>query len=199
MPDENDRSPSCQRCRYWAPNLRAEVAREGVCRKLVENPAYYGSLVTEANDKCDEWARFGEYEDAAGEKKDDRRVALRNRINLAARLRIDRSLHSVWLADLSENGAGLSMDDPPSVGKAAVLEWSSYKVGSTVAWASEDACGLLFEMPISSEIVLEAIREGALKNDRSAETTRIALGRKRASFIKRPTRFLGTDECGLIC
>jgi hypothetical protein len=93
----------------------------------------------------------------------------------------------VWLADISEHGAGISMNSPPSVGMPALLKWSVYEIFGTVAWANDDSCGLMFDAPISGEIVLEAIREGALKNDRSAETSRIAPGRKRESLIKRPT------------
>lgn len=187
MPDDTDRTPSCRQCRYWAPNLRDEVASEGVCRKLVESPNYYGSLVTEANDNCDEWARLGAYEDEIGETKEDRRVALRSRINLPARLHTSRSDRSAWLADISEDGAGISISSPPGVGMPVLLKWSIYEVFGSVTWSNDDSCGLKFDVPISSEIVLEAIREGALKNDRSAETSRIAQGRKRASLIKRTT------------
>lgn len=164
-----------------------EVAREGVCRKLVENPKYFGSLVTEASDNCDEWARLGAYEAEMGEAKVERRVALRSRINLPARLRVSGLDEAAWLADISENGAGISISNPPLVGMPVLLKWSIYEVFGTVAWSNDDSCGLKFDVPISSEIVLEAIREGALKNDRSAQTSRITQGRKRASLIKHAT------------
>lgn len=96
--------------------MRGEAALEGICRKLVEDPDYYGSLVTEASDKCDQWARLGTYEDEVGELKEDRRVALRSRINLPARLRTAGSEQPVWLADISEHGAGISMSTPPASG-----------------------------------------------------------------------------------
>ena len=167
--------------------MRGETAVEGICRKLVEDPGYYGSLVTEAGDKCDQWTRLGTYEDEGGELKEDRRVALRSRINLSARLRTAGSEQPVWLADISEHGAGISMSKPPASGVPAVLKWSIYEVFGSVAWTGDNACGLMFDVPISREIVLEATREGALKNDRSAETSRIAVGRKRASIFKQPT------------
>ncbi|MXO60128.1 hypothetical protein GRI89_11320 [Altererythrobacter salegens] len=187
MPGDTERTPSCHQCRYWAPNLREEVAREGVCRKLVENPNYYGSLVTEASDNCEDWAHLGAYQDDTGEAKEDRRVALRSRINLPARLQTASFNRSAWLADISEYGAGISIHNPPAVGMPALLKWSIYEVFGSVAWSNNDSCGLKFDAPISGEIVLEAIREGALKNDRSAETSRIVPGRKRASLIKRAT------------
>jgi hypothetical protein len=183
--DQTNRTPACSRCRYWAPNLRDEAATEGVCRKLVENANYFGSLVTEAADKCDNWARLGAFEDDSGTPREERRVALRNRINLPARLRTTSDTAAAWLADISELGAGLGLNGPPPVGTPTVLMWSSYEVFATVVWANEDSCGLMFDVPISREIVLEAMREGALKNDRSAETSRIALGRKRESLIRR--------------
>lgn len=187
MTDGTHRPPSCNLCCYWAPNLRGEVAQEGVCRKLVENPAYFGSLITEAGDRCDEWSRLGVFPDADGQVKEDRRVALRSRINLAARLHTVSGGRPVWLADLSEYGAGISMRNPPAVGTPGVLKWGPYEVFFTVAWANDDSCGVRFDASISSEIVLEAIREGALKNDRSAEPSRIAHGIKRASLCKRPS------------
>ena len=177
--------PACRICRYWAPAMRGETAREGICRKLLENPGYYGSLVTEPQDKCDQWARPGVYTDAEGATADERRHALRSRINLAARLRTARGVQSVWLADLSTTGAGISMHNPPGEGMPGVLEWGPYQVFFTVAWATEDACGVTFDTAISSEVVYEAIRDGALKNDRSAEPTRIAKGVKRSSLFHR--------------
>lgn len=184
MPDGTHQTPSCNHCCYWAPNLRGEVAHEGVCRKLVEDPKYYGSLITEASDRCDEWSRLGAFQNAHGQVEEDRRVALRSRINLAARLHTASGDRPVWLADLSEHGAGVSMRNPPAVGMPGILKWGPYEVFFTVAWANDDSCGVLFDGPISGEIVLEAIREGALKNDRSAEPSRIAQGIKRASLIR---------------
>lgn len=187
MTETPDRTPACNQCRYWAPNMRDEAAVEGVCRKLVENPRYFGSLITEARDKCDQWARLGSFTDGSGEAQQERRVALRNRINLPARLRTAGSSAAVWLADISELGAGVGMADAPAVGTPVVIRWSCYEVFGTVAWSSSEGCGLMFDMPISREVVLETMREGALKNDRSAETSRIVLGRKRESLIRRPT------------
>jgi hypothetical protein len=162
-------------------------AQEGVCRKLAENQAYYGSLITEASDRCDEWTRLGVYQDANGQIKEERRVALRNRINLPARMHTASGDQSVWLADISEYGAGISLSNPPKVGMPGVLIWGSYEVFFTVAWANDDSCGVMFDASISSEIVLEAIRKGALKNNRLVEPSRIANGRKRASLCKRPS------------
>ena len=181
------RTYDCSHCRFWAPNLRAEVALEGVCRKLVENPRYFGSLVTEARDKCDQWARLGSFEDGSGEIQQDRRATLRNRINLPARLRTTSTSMAVWLADISELGAGIGMRDPPPVGMPVVLKWSCYEVFASVVWSNDDSCGLMFDAPVSSEVVLEAMREGALKNDRSAETSRIVMGRKRGGSLRAST------------
>lgn len=179
-----DQGPSCSLCSFWAPNLRGEEAREGICRKLIENPGYYGSLVTEADDKCDEWCRLGVFEDASGRVQDDRRVTLRSRINIPARMCTAGDEQSVWLADLSEHGAGISLRAPPALGVPGVLKWGSYEVFFTVAWANDDSCGVMFDVAISQEIVLEAMREGALKNDRSAEPSRIAHGVKRVSLCR---------------
>jgi hypothetical protein len=163
--------------------MRSEVAQEGVCRKLAENPIYYGSLITEASDRCDEWNRLGVYQDANGQTNEERRVALRTRINLPAQLLTAAGSQSVWIADLSEYGAGISTDNPPIGGTPGVLKWGCYEFFFTVAWATDDSCGVMFDAAISGEIVLEAIRKGALKNDRSAEPSRIAHGHKRASLV----------------
>ena len=190
MTDGGRRGPSCNLCSFWAPNLRGEEAREGICRKLIENPAYYGSLVTEADDKCDEWRRLGVFENASGQVNEDRRATLRSRINISARMRTAGGDQSVWLADLSEHGAGISLRNPPALGMPGVLKWGPYEVFFTVAWADNDSCGVMFDAAISQEIVLEAMREGALKNDRSAEPSRIAHGLKRVSLC----RLTGRDE-----
>lgn len=116
MTDRDGRGPSCSLCSNWAPNLRGEEAREGICRKLIENPRYYGSLVTEADDKCDEWCRLGVFEDATEQAQEDRRMTLRSRINIFARMRTPGGEQSVWLADLSEHGAGIRLSAPPAVG-----------------------------------------------------------------------------------
>ena len=186
MTDKSHQVPSCSLCSYWAPNLRGEDAREGICRKLIENPAYYGSLVTEANDKCDEWRRLGVFENANGQVQEDRRVVLRSRINIAARVHTPDGAQSVWLADLSEHGGGISLRNPPVVGIQGVLRWGPYEIFFTVAWANDDSCGVMFDVPISHEIVLEAMRKCGLKSDRSAEPSRIALGLKRASLCRMP-------------
>lgn len=187
MTNAPTRAPACNQCRYWAPNAREETADEGVCRKLVENPRYFGSLVTEARDRCDQWARLGGFEDRSGQPREERRVALRNRINLPARIRTVGSSAAVWLADISELGVGIGMPDAPVVGTPVVISWSCYEVFGTVAWSSSEGCGLMFDTPISREVVLETMRDGALKNDRSAQTARIVPGRKRESLIRRPT------------
>jgi len=183
MPDGTVQAPSCNLCCYWAPNLRGEVAQEGVCRKLAESPVYYGSLITEASDRCDQWTRLEVCQDANGQTKEERRVALRTRINLPAQLHTAAGNQAMWLADLSEYGAGISMSNPPVVGMPGVLKWGFYEFSFTVAWTNDDSCGVTFDGSISSEIVLEAIRKGALKNDRSAEPSRIAHGHKRARLV----------------
>ncbi|WP_338466632.1 hypothetical protein RXV95_13930 [Novosphingobium sp. ZN18A2] len=173
-------APSCKLCCFWAPNMVGEAAREGVCRKLAENQKYYGSLITEADDRCDNWARLGVYEDAEGQVHEERRIALRNRINLPAQFHTAGGDQAVWLADISEYGAGISLADPPMVGTPGMLKWGYYEVFFTVAWANDDSCGVMFDAPISGEIVLEAIRKGGLTNNRSAQPSRIAPGHKRA-------------------
>lgn len=182
MKEGTDTTPSCDLCRYWAPNLEGKVAREGVCRKLAEDPAYYGSLTTEASDRCDEWARLGVYQGTDGQTHEERRTALRTRIDMPAKLTTASGDQLARLADISEHGAGISLHNPPSVGMPGVLKWRSYEVFFTVAWVNEGSCGVLFDGPISSELVLETIRHSALKNIRPAEPSRIAQGQKRAKL-----------------
>ena len=183
MNEGTDTTPSCDLCRYWAPNIEGKMAQEGVCRKLAENPAYYGSLITEASDRCEDWARLGVYQGPDGQTHEERRTALRTRIDVPAKLHTTSGDQMARLADISENGAGLSLHDPPSVGTPGVLKWRSYEVFFTVAWASDDSCGVLFDAPISSELVLETVRNSALKNNRPAEPSRIAQGQKRAKLF----------------
>ena len=185
MAEGTDPIPSCSLCRFWAPNLEGETAPEGVCRKLADNPTYYGSLITQADDRCDDWARMGVYQGVDGQIYEERRTALRTRIDMPARLHTASEDQFVRLADISEYGAGISLSNPPLVGMPGVLKWRAYQVFFTVAWVGENACGVMFDMPISSELVLETIRYGALKNERPAEPSRIALGQKRSRLARR--------------
>ena len=182
MSESDTSSPCCRRCSFWAPNLEGEEASEGVCRRLAGKPTYYGSLITEADDRCEEWERLGVYRDAEGQAHEDRRQGLRNRINLRAHIQTPSGERPVCMVDISEFGAGIGLDNPPAVGARGALKWGFYDVAFTVTWSNESSCGVVFDAPISSELVLETTRRGALKNNRSAEPSRIALGHKRSAL-----------------
>lgn len=186
MPDGQNATPSCRICRYWAPNLEGPMGQEGVCRKLAENPRYYGSLITEEYDSCDNWARLGAYEAEDGQTHDERRGALRTRIDMPAKLHFASREQLVRLADISEYGAGISLANPPEIGMPGILKWRHYEVFFTVAWSNEDSCGVMFDVPISTELVLETIRHGALTINRPAEPSRITRGQKRSKLTTMP-------------
>jgi hypothetical protein len=59
------------------------------------------------------------------------------------------------MVDLSERGARVQVDSPPRAGASVILEWMCYDAICKVVWATEDACGLIFEKEISSARVLE--------------------------------------------
>ncbi len=84
------------------------------------------------------------------------------------------------MVDLSERGARIQMDNPPGVGASVLLEWMCYDAIAKVIWSNGDACGLMFEKPISPQRVLEAQQHHVEEfSGPVAEVSNIPLGRKR--------------------
>lgn len=83
------------------------------------------------------------------------------------------------MVDLSERGARIQVDNPPRAGASVILEWMCYDAICKVVWATEDACGLIFEKEISPTRVLEVQQHREEFSGPVAEVSNIPLGQKR--------------------
>jgi hypothetical protein len=86
----------------------------------------------------------------------ERRSSTRSRVNCPVQLQLPSGRRSGSLVDLSERGARVELDNPPGVGASVLLEWMCYDAVCKVIWATENACGLMFEKPVSLARVIEA-------------------------------------------
>jgi len=110
----------------------------------------------------------------------ERRIATRSRVNCPVQLQLPSGQRAGCMWDLSERGARVQVDKPPSVGASVRLEWMCYDMMCQVVWATQDMCGLLFEKAISPVHVLEAQQYREEFSGPVAEVSNIPLGRKRA-------------------
>lgn len=109
----------------------------------------------------------------------ERRSSTRSRVNCPVQLRLPSGQRSGTMVDLSERGARVEMSSPPGVGASVLLEWMCYDALCNVIWATDNACGLMFEKPISPGRVFEVQQHREEFNGPVAEVGNIPLGRKR--------------------
>ena len=81
---------------------------------------------------------------------EDRRALPRQRVQLPASLLMASGMRAGQLLDLSQAGARIESDDPPSPGCGVLLEWtlwdgSRLEAYCRVAWSRDGLCGLEFE------------------------------------------------------
>ena len=112
----------------------------------------------------------------------DRRSSSRFRIRMPAQLRMPSGTKHGTLADISEGGARLVMDNPPAQGASVLMVWGSNEEFCKVMWTAEDSCGLQFERPIKRAVVVETTGQEFEQQPTGpvAQLHNIPLGRKRA-------------------
>jgi PilZ domain len=83
-----------------------------------------------------------------------RRRHSRLRLQLPARLiTLEGTLHAT-LIDLSQTGAKVALDaNAPSRGDG-FLAWGSFEIFCSIAWADHRLCGLVFDLPLPSEVLI---------------------------------------------
>ncbi len=87
------------------------------------------------------------------------------------------------LENISELGARFATNRPPAQGVTGLLLFNSLEVFCKVAWANSDACGLVFDHPISLDALSELSGELPHLNGPVARTSNIPLGRKRSGRL----------------
>jgi hypothetical protein len=97
----------------------------------------------------DETDMDNENDDGAHHRRNKRSLVL-----LAAKVRMSKGELEVRLRNLSQNGALLEADTPPSVGTELVFERGETVVKARVAWVSDRRFGIEFLDPIEESEVL---------------------------------------------
>lgn len=83
----------------------------------------------------------------------ERRSSARYRIDCPARLRMPVGDRQGWLYDISEDGARFTTTNPPPAGTSGLLEWGMYEMFGKIVWANSEGCGIVFEKPLSREVI----------------------------------------------
>ena len=85
-----------------------------------------------------------------------RRSSPRARISLPAQLETVSARHAVQLTSLSCTGAGAAVNDPLKVGMDVVVKCGPIDAFGVIVWARDGNCGIEFDEPLTSEVVLAA-------------------------------------------
>jgi len=85
----------------------------------------------------------------------ERRADTRVLAYCSAELRTPAGRRSAQVTNVSIGGARLQLNDPPAAGVTVVLECRSLTTMCKVVWATDMACGLAFEQPVSRAVVAE--------------------------------------------
>lgn len=147
----------------------AEGCREGVCRNLSYSSWHGGWQLTDAANGCEQWTEITYYKGSDGAMHVERRVAVRAAVDFAAQLKTPGCTRNVTLADLSETGAKVMVNDPPKAGLVALIQIGSREMFCRIAWSREGSCGVSFEKPLPRELVA-AITGKAPSSQASAAT-----------------------------
>ena len=110
----------------------------------------------------------------------ERRIATRSRVSCPVQLQLPSGQRIGCMVDLSERGARVRLDNPPAAGASVLLEWMCYDAMCKVVWANKDACGLMFEKPLSMARVIELEQYREEFSGPVAEVSNIPLGQKRS-------------------
>jgi hypothetical protein len=112
----------------------------------------------------------------------ERRAAGRARTDCPARLQSPGGNWHGRLWDLSEAGARVQVENPPAQGVMCLISWQANELFCRVVWSDEDMCGVLFERPIPTAVVLETLGqpEPEAPVGPAASVTNIPAGRRRA-------------------
>ncbi|MGH6786056.1 MAG: PilZ domain-containing protein [Novosphingobium sp.] len=84
-----------------------------------------------------------------------RRGSGRLRARIPARLVTLDGTRSTVLIDLSTGGARAKAVEGLRVGQQMVLQWAGFEAYGAVQWLAHGLCGMAFDEPIESEVLLE--------------------------------------------
>lgn len=87
------------------------------------------------------------------------------------------------LANISEQGAKLLLQQPPREGITGWLAFAGHDAFCRVIWASHDACGVEFERPLPQAVLIVVAGEQVKESGPVANAGNIPMGRKRGGRL----------------
>lgn len=113
----------------------------------------------------------------------DRRRAARFAIKCSACFRTVSGDRKGVVENVSELGARFASTAPPAEGVTGLLLFGGNEIFCKVAWANSDACGMVFDHPISLETVAALAEQEMRTAGPVANTGNIQMGRKRSGRL----------------
>lgn len=113
----------------------------------------------------------------------DRRRTARFTVECSAIFRTVSGDRHGTMENVSELGARFATKRPPVQGVTGLLLFGSLEIFCKVAWANADACGLVFDHPISLDALAQIGGELPHANGPVARAGNIPLGRKRSGRL----------------
>lgn len=110
----------------------------------------------------------------------DRRISARFRIAIPVQVQMPSGTRYGQLCDISEGGAKILLDKPPSKGATVLLAWATHEEFCKVMWVTMETCGVQFERPISRAVVLATTgQDEGSPAEPVANHSNIPMGQKR--------------------
>lgn len=113
----------------------------------------------------------------------ERRRTARFAVDCAARFRMISGHRDGRLANISEQGAKLLVQQPPREGMTGWLAFAGHEAFGRVIWTSNDACGIEFERPLPQAVLIGLAGEQAKQTGPIANAGNIPMGRKRGGRL----------------
>ena len=89
------------------------------------------------------------------------------------------------MTNISDTGAMLEMESPPSMGVSGWLMMGADEIYCTVIWTNEKSCGIEFERSLGSDTLNEIVGDKTRDVGPAANRGNIQMGRKRSSLVVR--------------
>jgi PilZ domain len=113
----------------------------------------------------------------------ERRRTARFTVDCAMRFRMISGHRDGRLANISEQGAKLALQNPPREGMTGWLAFSGHEAFCRVIWSTSDSCGVEFERPLPQSVLIAIAGEQAKLTGPVANAGNIPMGRKRGGRL----------------
>ena len=113
----------------------------------------------------------------------ERRKTGRMLIDIPVRLRTVSSTRECRMANISDAGAQLEIEEPPAPGVSGWLILGEDEIYCKVIWSNLNTCGIEFENELGPSALDAMIGSKRRETGPIANTGKIAMGRKRAALL----------------